>query len=165
MAPHRYLVALGSNMRHPRHGLPPAVLRAALRALGDAGLAVERASPIMASAPLGPSRRRYANAAAVVRSALEPPALLDALHAVEHAFSRNRRGMRWQARTLDLDIVLWDGGCWHDPHLTIPHREFRVRDFVLAPALTIAPRWRDPVTGLTPRHLHARLTRRAAPPR
>jgi 2-amino-4-hydroxy-6-hydroxymethyldihydropteridine diphosphokinase len=161
----RYLIALGSNMRHPRHGGPAAVLRAAVAALDRAGLTVEAESPLMTSAPLGPSRRRYANGVALVASDLDPPALLRALQAIEHAFDRKRRGMRWQARTLDLDIVLWEGGCWRDAALTIPHREFRTRHFVLSPALTVAADWRDPITGLTVRHLYARLTRRPPHPR
>jgi 2-amino-4-hydroxy-6-hydroxymethyldihydropteridine diphosphokinase len=52
--PHQYLIALGSNVRHARHGAPAQVLRAAARALDDVGLAVRAFSPIIASAPLGP---------------------------------------------------------------------------------------------------------------
>lgn len=114
---------------------------------------------------MGPSRRRYANAVAVVACELDPPALLDALQRVEHAFGRKRRGARWGARTLDLDVILWEHGCWQDETLTVPHREFRKRAFVLAPALKIAASWRDPLTGLTLRHLHTRLTSRTAAPR
>ena len=147
-------------MRHVRHGSPPAVLRAALAALGDdKRIRLKAASPIMASVPLGPSRRRYANAVAVVKSALDPPDLLERLQRIEHRFGRHRRGQRWGARVLDLDIVLWSGGCWHDGDLTIPHPRFRQRTFVLAPAKAIAPGWRDPITRLTLRQLAARLTR------
>ena len=158
----RYLIALGSNVRHPRCGAPPQVLRAALKALDSAkGIRLKAASKIVASAPLGPadatSRRRYANAAAIVRSKLDPPTLLARLHKVEQDFGRRRRGRRWGARTLDLDIVLWSGGAWASPGLTIPHPAFRTRDFVLAPALAIARAWRDPLTGLTVAHLAARL--------
>ena len=161
----RYLIALGSNVRHPRHGSPPQVLRAALKALDDAkGIRLEAASRIGASAPLGPSRRRYANAAAVVRSKLAPPQLLARLQAIEHCFARRRRGQRWGARTLDLDIVLWSGSAWVSPDLTIPHPHFRERAFVLVPALAVARRWRDPLTGLTVAHLAARLTRRTPLP-
>lgn len=156
----RYLIALGSNVRHPRHGAPPQVLRAALLALdGEKGFRLEAASRIVASAPLGPSRRRYANAAAIVRSKLDPPALLARLGKIEDRFARRRRGLRWGARTLDLDIVLWSGGAWTSPGLTIPHPAFRTRGFVLAPALAIARDWRDPLTGLTIAHLAARLRR------
>ena len=155
----RYLLALGSNQRHHRHGAPQQVLRAAVDALAAAGIAVLAVSAIMPSAPLGPSRRRYANAALIVRSILTPPELLGALKAVEHQFGRRRGGRRWGARVLDLDIVLWQGGAWFSPGLTVPHVAFRERRFVLRPAARIAPHWRDPLTGLTLRQLDARLTR------
>lgn len=161
----RYLIALGSNVRHPRHGLPPAVLRAALTAMAGEGLQIEAVSPIIASAPLGPSRRRYANAAARIATPLAPLALLALLQQIEARFGRVRRGARWGARTLDLDVILWSGGNWHSQTLSIPHAAFRERLFVLGPAATVAPDWRVPATGCTIRHLHARLTRRAPTPR
>ena len=161
----RYLIALGGNVRHPRYGAPPKVLRAALKALdSEKGIRLKAASRIVASAPLGPpdamARRRYANAVAIVRSKLDPPKLLARLQAIEAAFARRRLGRRWGARTLDLDIVLWSGGAWVSPGLTIPHPAFRTRGFVLAPALAIARTWRDPLTGLTVGHLAARLAAR-----
>lgn len=118
-------------------------------------------SPIISSAPVGPSQRTYANAAAILASPLEPPALLDRLHEIEAHFGRERRGQRWRARVLDLDIILWSGGIWAEdrPALSIPHPAMRTRGFVLAPAAAIAPDWRDPVTGLTIRQLQSRLTR------
>ena len=158
MGSQRYLIALGSNVRHPRHGPPRAVLQAALHALDRAGLQVEAASRIVETAPLGPSRRRYANAAAIVRTDLEPEAMLRELQRIEHALGRRRTGQRWGARVLDLDIVLWSGGCWSSPGLTVPHALFRERSFVLGPALPIAGQWRDPVSNLTLRQLAARLT-------
>ncbi len=160
----RYLIALGSNQRHARFGNPRAILHAALAELVMQGVAVEVASPILRSCPLGPSLREYANGAAVVETELDPPELLDLLQAIEAAFGRRRQGQRWRSRTLDLDIVLWSGGGWADDRLTVPHAEFRKRDFVLRPAARIAPAWRDPLTGLTLKHLLTRLTRRASPP-
>ena len=156
---HRYIIALGSNMRHQRHGSPRAVIAAALRVLDGKGVRVKRASAIIDSAPLGPSMRRYANAAALVKTALGPPELLARLHHIERQFGRKRRGGPWRARVLDLDIVMWSGGAWASPGLIIPHVQFRKRSFVLGPAKAVAPCWRDPVTGFTLRQLHARLTR------
>lgn len=159
-----YLIALGSNIRHHRHGDPRGVLRAALRALPGPEVTVQAAAPIHASAPLGPAKRRYANSAALIASSLEPPAMLALLQRIELAFGR-RRARRWGARVLDLDIVLWSGGRWRSPQLILPHPAFRDRAFVLKPAVSLAPNWRDPHTGLRLRHLHARLTRRARLPR
>lgn len=161
----RYLIALGSNQRHKRWGEPRLILNAAVAQLGVRGVVVERVSGWVRSRPLGPSLREYANGAVVVRSDLEPCALLAVLQDIEAAFGRKRRGQRWRSRTLDLDIVLWSGGCWADDALVVPHREFRGRAFVVGPATSIAPDWRDPVSGLTLKHLHARLTRWPAPPR
>lgn len=156
---HTYLIALGSNRRHHLFGDPRKVLRAALERLKAEGLEVVCRAPVIASAPIGPSMRTYANSAALVATALDPPALLAMLKQVERDFGRTRGGRRWSTRVLDLDIVLWSGGCWSSPTLTVPHREFRRRPFVLDPAVAIAPRWRDPVTGLTIQQLQARLTR------
>ncbi len=161
----RYLVALGSNVRHRRHGLPQCVLKAALSELDRHGLKLEAAAPIRSSLPIGPSRRRYANSAAIVKTGRDPAGLLACLKRIESSFGRRREGQRWSARVLDLDIVLWQGGCWCFPGLTIPHIAFRQRRFVLQPAAAIAPCWRDPVTGLTLRQLHARLTRPRPLPR
>lgn len=160
---HRYLIALGSNQRHAVFGSPDDIISAALVKIAGHGIAVEAASAVVHSRPLGPSLREYANAAAIVRTALEPPALLALLQQVESRFGRRRLGQPWRARTLDLDIVLWSGGCWADDALVIPHREMRNRAFVLRPAAAIAPRWRDPLSGLTLKHLLTRLTRRRAP--
>lgn len=165
MTEHRYLLALGSNVPHPRHGRPAAVLRAAFAALDDRGLSVEAGSPILASAPVGPSHRRYANAAALVSTSLEPAALLSHLKALEAEFGRRAGGMRWRARVLDLDIILWSGGRFATRTLTIPHPRLRERSFVLVPAAAIAPVWRVPPTGLTLRHLTTRLTRPRPAPR
>jgi 2-amino-4-hydroxy-6-hydroxymethyldihydropteridine diphosphokinase len=164
-----YLVALGSNQRHHRFGAPRAVLGAAVAAMRQGGLAVRAVAPVIESAPVGPSWRRYANGAAVVGTALAPPDLLALLQRIEAGFGR-RRARRWGTRVLDLDIVLWQGGVWRSGgagrlFLNVPHGAFRARGFVLGPAAAIAPAWRDPITGFTLRQLHTRLTRRRHTPR
>ena len=146
-------------MRVPGVGGPREVLAVAVAALEDAGLRIEAVAPVSTTRPIGPSLRSYANGAAIVSTELSPIDLLAELQHIERIFGRKQRGQRWRARPLDLDIILWSGGAWHSPGLTIPHTAFRQRDFVLRPAAAIAGDWRDPVTGLTPCHLHARLTR------
>ncbi|MGK6322326.1 2-amino-4-hydroxy-6-hydroxymethyldihydropteridine diphosphokinase [Sphingomonas sp. DT-51] len=155
--PHHYVVGVGGN-RRGRHGGPREEVAAVLAELGGV------AAPIRASAPLGPSTRTFANAAALIASDAAPDVLLARLKAIEQAFGR-RRGRRWGARVIDLDVILWSGGRWSSPRLTIPHPGFRQRAFVLAPLVALAPRWRDPVTGLTPPQLHARLTKARPVPR
>ena len=142
-----YAIAVGSN-RCGRHGAPECEVAAAIASLPD----VVAASPVVASAPLGPSVRRFANAVVLIESGREPPALLSALKTIERRFGR-RAGRRWGARVIDLDIILWSGGIWASPGLAVPHPAFRSRRFVLAPLAALAPRWRDPVTGLSVRQL------------
>lgn len=148
-----YAIAIGSN-RRGRHGGPIAEVRAAIAALPG----VIAASRVVQTAPLGPSIRRFANAAVLIESETAPPDLLRQLKAIERAFGR-RRGQRWGARVIDLDIILWSGGRWRGAGLCVPHGAFRSRVFVVSPLRTIAPAWRDPVTGLRITHLHTRLTR------
>jgi 2-amino-4-hydroxy-6-hydroxymethyldihydropteridine diphosphokinase len=146
-----YAIAVGSN-RRGRHGSPVAEVHAAIAALEG----VRACSSILGSAPLGPSIRRFANAVVLVESAVSPPEMLARLKRIEHDFGR-RRGARWGARVIDLDIVLWSGGAWRSNGLCVPHAAYRDRDFVLAPLCAVAPDWRDPRTGLSVRQLLARL--------
>ena len=99
-----YVIGLGSNRPHGRHGPPCAVVTAAMAAMAAEGLAIRRVSAIARSPALGPSSRDFANAAVIVGSNLPPPALLALLKRIEHAFGR-RRGQRWGARVIDLDIL------------------------------------------------------------
>ncbi len=154
---HRYLIALGSNQRHPRYGAPHQILVAAIEALDMSVLA---RSVVRHSRPIGPSLRIYANAAVLVETKMAPPDLLDHIKALEASFGRRTHGQRWQARVLDLDIILWTGGLWASQDLAIPHVEFRNRAFVLAPMVDCAPTWRDPISGFTLKHLKARVDRR-----
>lgn len=145
-----FLIALGSNQRHVRHGAPRKVISAALTALEQQGLTILKRSTTLSSRPVGPSNRAYANATAIIQTELDPGDLLVLLKVVESRFG-NRRGQRWSRRVLDLDIILWSEGLFSDdnPQLTIPHPMMRERPFVLQPAAEIAAKWRDPVTGRT----------------
>ena len=156
--PHmHYLIALGSNQRHRQFGRPTEIIGAALQRLAGAGLMIVEASGVVASRPVGPSQRSYANGVAIVETALEPASLLSLLQRIEAEFGR-RRGQAWSRRVLDLDILLWSGGVFVSdvPALTIPHPHLRQRSFVLGPAAEIAGAWRDPLTGRTIAQLNAR---------
>ena len=160
---HTYLIALGSNIRHVDFGNPRQVVDAAMTVvglLGDNPLL----SDIIESKALGPSRRRYANAAMILDSDLAPDIMLDALQSIERAWGV-RRGQRWSARVLDLDIILWTGGIHAGPNLSIPHPRFRERAFVLGPAIQVAPDWIDPIANLSLRQLKVRLTKPRPVPR
>ncbi|MEO8548073.1 MAG: 2-amino-4-hydroxy-6-hydroxymethyldihydropteridine diphosphokinase [Sphingomicrobium sp.] len=155
---HLYAIGIGSNRRHGRHGRPAGVVEAAIARL-DQDFGLFDASPIVLNPALGPAGREFANAVALVESALDPPSMLRQLKAIERDYGR-RRGRRWGSRVLDLDIVAWSGGKWHSRALTVPHPALATRSFVLGPLAAIAPNWA--VRGaLAARHLAHRLARRA----
>jgi 2-amino-4-hydroxy-6-hydroxymethyldihydropteridine diphosphokinase len=153
-----YAIAIGSNRPHHRHGDPVRVVRGAIDALTAFGT-VQARSRVLRTPALGPAGRSFANAVAILETDLAPPALLAHLKLMERDFGR-RRGRRWGARVLDLDIILWSGGVWADGSLTVPHPEFRKRRFVLAPLCEIAPALRDPLSGRTVRQLLHAVDRR-----
>ena len=151
---HLYAIALGSNRRHVRHGLPTGVIEAAIARL-DAEFELFDASPILLTKAVGGAGRDFANAVALVESELEPLAMLQQLKGVERSFGR-RPGKRWGARVLDLDLVAWDGRKFTSRRLTIPHPRFKERAFVLGPLAAVAPGWRID-GGLSVRQLASRL--------
>lgn len=154
-------IALGGNVPHGRHGRPKAVLRAAVEALEAQGLQVLRLSPIVETAPLGPSKRRYANA---VLRALWPGSadqLLALLKRQERAFGR-RRGRHWGARVLDCDLLAFGDARIAAQGLQVPHPRLHQRDFVLQPFEAVWPDWRHPLRHETVRQMRHKLLRRTA---
>jgi 2-amino-4-hydroxy-6-hydroxymethyldihydropteridine diphosphokinase len=153
---HLYAIAIGSNRPHGRFGRPAGVIEAAIARL-DEEFCLFDASPIVLNAAHGGAGRDFANAVALVESALDPPEMLSRLKSLEREFGR-RAGRRWGARVLDLDIALWSGGTFRSPRLTIPHPRLARRSFVLQPLSAIAPAWR--IGSLSIGHLAHRLARR-----
>jgi len=155
---HVYAVAVGSNRARRGGERPRDLIHAAMDRLGAYPFTLLARSSIIDTAPIGPSLRRYANAAILIETGLPPLALLAHLKATERAFGRCTGGQRWSARALDLDIILWSGGLWASKGLAIPHAAFRTRAFVLQPLAQIAPDWRDPLTGISIRQLLHRVS-------
>jgi 2-amino-4-hydroxy-6-hydroxymethyldihydropteridine diphosphokinase len=116
-----------------------------------------RASRVYDAAPLGPPQPRYLNAVLELETALPAQALLAVLQMAEHAAGRKRTGVRWSARTLDLDLLLLgDEVIRRPPSLIVPHPEIPNRRFVLAPLAELSPERVVPGTGQTVAQLLAR---------
>jgi len=128
-------IALGSNLQNPEHQLRSAVT--ALAALPDSRL--QQVSSVYRSAAVGPGPQPdYLNAVAKLLTALTPEILLDVLQRQEQVQGRTRN-VRWGARTLDLDILLYGNAVIETERLTIPHRALGQRNFVLYPLLQVCP--------------------------
>ena len=112
------------------------------------GVTLLRASHVYDTEPLGPSQPRYLNAVLELETTLGAEALLAALFAVERTALR-RRDVRWGARTLDLDLLLYEDLVLRTPSLTLPHPGLISRRFVLAPLAELCPARAVPGTGAT----------------
>ncbi|WP_163998122.1 2-amino-4-hydroxy-6-hydroxymethyldihydropteridine diphosphokinase [Pyxidicoccus caerfyrddinensis] len=145
-------VGLGSN-----EGDREAHLVAALTALSriDA-VAVLSCSSLFDSAPVGPPQPRYLNAVVALECGLSPQRLLCILQQIEKDLGRQRE-LRWGPRTIDLDILLWEGQVVADPNLQVPHLELHKRRFALEPLAELAPEQKHPVLGVTVKELLGKL--------
>ncbi|MCB1701176.1 MAG: 2-amino-4-hydroxy-6-hydroxymethyldihydropteridine diphosphokinase [Halioglobus sp.] len=127
-------IGLGSNLCEPIRQLRDAIV--ALDQLSASRLV--QVSSAYRSAAVGPGEQPdYLNAVALLDTALEPQALLEALQGIEQAQGRERK-VRWGARSLDLDILLYGDSIVSTGSLTIPHPEMRRRNFVLYPLAEIS---------------------------
>jgi len=118
---------------------PAQTLRAAAAEVGREAGRIAAASPIYRSLPVGVTDQPpFLNAVAALDTELGPDALLDVLLAVEAAHGRVR-DVRWGPRTLDLDLVWFEGVVRDDPRLTLPHPRAHEREFVLRPLCDLAP--------------------------
>ncbi len=126
-------IGLGSNLQQPQ-----LQLRKALTAIAQLPSSrLLRVSSVYRSAAVGPGGQAdYLNAVLQLDTRLRPAELLAALQAIEQAQGRVRT-IRWGARTLDLDILLYGDRQIATDSLTIPHPELPRRNFVLYPLAEI----------------------------
>lgn len=150
------LVALGSNVNGP-WGNPRQTVTRAVSELDRDGLKLIAVSRLIETSPYGRSNQpRFINAVARIDAHRTPEALLARLHAIERSAGR-RRGIRWGPRTLDLDLLDYNGLIRNQnlqPRaLTLPHPGIVDRLFVLVPLSEIVPAWRHPILHLTAREI------------
>jgi 2-amino-4-hydroxy-6-hydroxymethyldihydropteridine diphosphokinase len=151
------LIGIGSNLAAPPFASPRDTASAAVAQLPGVGVKVALRSRWYLSQPVPASDQPwYVNGVAAVESALAPAELLASLLALEARFGR-RRSVRNAARTLDLDLIDYDGRQCDSERLTLPHPRLHERRFVLAPLAEIAPDWRHPLLAVSARELLARL--------
>jgi 2-amino-4-hydroxy-6-hydroxymethyldihydropteridine diphosphokinase len=145
-------VALGANL-----GDPAVQVRRAMTELAQLPeTQLTACSSLYLSKPVGfLEQPDYVNAVAALHTKLTPRALLDKLLDIETRHGRSR-AFKNAPRTLDLDLLLYDGLVMHEPGLTLPHPRMLERAFVLAPLAEIAPHCAIPGQGTAQENL-ARL--------
>ena len=142
-----YYLNIGSNMGDRRDNLYRAVVALV------AGMDNCAVSSIVESEPWGfESENRFMNLGMRLSSDLEPQAMLDRIHEIEHylgsASHRDEHG-GYIDRLVDIDIMAIDDMVINTATLQVPHPHLPERDFFLKPMMELAPDWHHPVTGLT----------------
>jgi 2-amino-4-hydroxy-6-hydroxymethyldihydropteridine diphosphokinase len=136
----KVFIGLGSNLSEPQKQLRSAL--AAMEEIPDCRLL--RCSSFYHSAPIGPGEQPdYVNAVVELECALTPIELLDQLQTIEQAHGRER-SVRWGARTLDLDVLLFGEQQLDEARLQVPHPRMAERNFVLQPLAELDPQLQLP---------------------
>jgi 2-amino-4-hydroxy-6-hydroxymethyldihydropteridine diphosphokinase len=131
----RAYIGMGANLGERIHTLAAALH--AIDALPEtAVVAVSRVYE--SEAWPDPAFPPYANAVAVVETALEADVLLRLMKETEAGLGRTD-APRNTPRVIDLDIVLFGEEEWEKPDLVIPHPRFLEREFVVRPLLEVDP--------------------------
>ncbi len=153
------LLGIGSNL-----GDRAAQVRLAVERLrSHPRIHVVAVSRPFATCPVGgpAGQGEFLNAAATVETSLSPHELLDVLQQVESDLGR-RRALRWEARAIDLDLLLYGDLTIRDTRLEVPHPWMVARRFVLEPAAEVAAAFRHPLLGWTIQELWDHLRREPA---
>ena len=137
-SPRQVVVAMGGNL-----GEVSATFREVVAQLSQtSGIGVVEVSPLVRTAPVLSEHQEeqpdYLNAVVILSTMLSPLALLQVLQNLEDEHGRVR-SERWGARTLDLDIIDYQGVTSKDERLILPHPRASQRAFVLVPWSLVAP--------------------------
>ena len=138
----RALLSLGSSIGDRKF-----YIDAALHKLNNLrGVKLLKISSMLVTDPVGGvAKNKFLNCAAEIETVLPPHALLAALQKIENDCGRTRT-VKWEDRTLDIDIIFYGDKIVRDGVLTLPHPYYRERDFVLTPLKEIAPDFLCPLT-------------------
>lgn len=130
------VLGIGTNLGNREENLAEAFTR--LEALPDTDLL--GISNIYETAPFDVVSEQgdYLNCCVLLSTALPPEALLDKCLAIETDLGRVRREYHG-ARTMDIDLLLYEGFSSAAPQLTVPHPHIRERAFVMVPLSDLFP--------------------------
>lgn len=124
---------MGSNLNNPCAQLGLALSKLNLLPFST----VVKVSSFYQSSSILSGQPDYINSVVAIKSGLLPMELLRALQSIENSQGRTRQE-RWGARTLDLDILIFNDQIINNPFLQVPHPSIQDRPFVMYPLIEIA---------------------------
>ena len=128
-------IGLGSNLDNPKEHIAQALV--ALKKIAQTRFI--NCSHWYGSEAVGPGKQPdYINAVVSLTTELSAIDLLHQLQAIENQQGR-QRNIRWGARTLDLDLLLYGNDILNSKTLQLPHPEIKHRNFVLYPLYDLVP--------------------------
>ncbi len=129
-SPHHYILGLGSNLGERADLLAQAIRN--IRMLP--GVQVLAISQAVDSDPVGYAEQpNFLNICLAVVCDKNPDELLTETLEIERKLGRERTANRNGPRTLDIDLLFYEGGSWESPTVTLPHPRWSSRGFVILP--------------------------------
>jgi len=149
-------IGLGSNLGDRRKYIEDAI-----KMLSETGgVEVCGVSDIIETKPLGRKEQPdYLNAAVEIQTTLDARELHTKLIEIENKLGRERKG-KWEARTIDLDLLLFGEQVVNFPELKIPHPQMHFRSFMLKGLFQLNPKLIHPVMNVSVKELASRLNGR-----
>ncbi len=137
-------ISLGSNM-----GDRLQFLKAAVKEIAEKLGRVTKESAVYECDAWGYTQQPdFYNQVTEIETSLTPAQLLSGCLEIEKSLGRERN-ILWGQRTIDLDVLLFDGSSVQFENLKIPHPYLHLRKFVLVPLCEIAPNLIHPTLELT----------------
>ncbi len=145
----RCLISFGANIGDARATIQHAASQLKQQLCSGAGSEFRISRHFLTPPVGGPTGQPpFINAVAAIETEASVWDVWHCIRRVEHELGRVRN-QRWEARRIDLDILLYDSVRIWTPHLKVPHPRMCMRRFILLPAVDVAADWIDPVSGWT----------------
>ncbi len=129
-------LGLGSNLGNREENIKKALGKISVLPFTS----VDRVSSFYYSYGVEGAKLDFVNVVARIYTLLHPTTLLLSLQRIEKEMGRKTKG-QGLPRTIDIDILLFEGIEINDPDLIIPHPRMRNRPFVMIPLREVKPLW------------------------
>ena len=159
MSKHLVYVGIGSNIEQEKY------LRIAAQSLREyfGDNCQLQLSPVYKTRAVGFDGDDFFNLAACFYTSLSPFDVEKNLKAIEHENGRQRGQDKFSARTLDIDLLLYDQEIIHSAAINIPRDEIEKYAFVLSPLSDLAPELIHPKTKKTMSEMWHQLKQKTQP--